>query len=123
MRTEFFRFSLSPLLHALSLIGAMLFALCVSAEAQQAKKVPRIGYLNPRSGPGTREEAFRQGLRELGYVEGKNIIIEYRWAAGKYERLRELADELARLKVNVFVTAATRPTLAAKEARGGQFPS
>jgi putative ABC transport system substrate-binding protein len=111
--------ALSTLLFALS--WALLLALSLPAEAQEPKKVPRIGYLNPRSGPGTREDAFRQGLRELGYLEGKNIIIEYRWAAGKYERLRELADELARLKVHVFVTAATRPTLAAKEA-GGTIP-
>jgi putative ABC transport system substrate-binding protein len=95
----------------------VLLLTCVHlAEAQRSTKIPRIGYLNPRSGPGTREDAFRQGLRDLGYIEGKNIVIEYRWVSGNYDRLPALAAELAHLKVDVFVTAATRPTLAAKEA-------
>src|SRR5258708_4334569 len=67
------------------LVAAMLLAVAVLAEAQQAKKVPRIGYLLanfPTTSP-ARREAFRQGLRELGYVEGKNIVIEYRYAEGK----------------------------------------
>jgi ABC-type uncharacterized transport system substrate-binding protein len=103
-------------------IAPLLFAITALlvvnlADAQQGS-IPRIGYLNPRSGPGTREEAFRQGLRDLGYIEGKNIVIEYRWAAGNYDQLPALAAELARLKVNVYVTAATRPTLAAQEASG-----
>ena len=66
----------------------MLFALCSSAEAQQPAKIPRIGFLlggSPTTSP-ARREAFRQGLRELGYVEGKNIVIEYRWAEGKLDR-------------------------------------
>jgi putative ABC transport system substrate-binding protein len=87
------------------------------AAAQQAKKVPRIGFLATVS-PSTilaRVEAFRQGLRELGYVEGKNIVIEYRYAEGKLDRLSELAAELVRLKVDVIVTAGPVPTRAAKE--------
>ncbi len=63
-----------------------------------------------------RHEAFRQGLRELGYVEGKNIVIEYRYAEGKLDRLPALAAELVRLKVDIIVTAGPTPTRAAKEA-------
>jgi putative ABC transport system substrate-binding protein len=97
--------------------GAMLFALCVFAEAQQAKKVPRIGFLGATSlsGESARIEAFRQGLRELGYVEDKNIVIEYRWAEGKFDRLPALAAELVRLKVDVIVTGGATSTRAAKE--------
>jgi ABC-type uncharacterized transport system substrate-binding protein len=92
----------------------LLFALCIHAEAQPAKKVPRIGYLTggPRTAMVARTEAFRQGLRDLGYVEGKNIIIEWRYAEAKPERLPALAAELVQLKVDVIVTggeAATRP--------------
>ena len=97
---------------------AMLLALCLSAEAQQPAKIPRIGYLAgafPSSVP-ARVAAFRQGLRELGYVEGKNIVVEYRYAEGKADRERELAAELARLKVNVIVTTGPTVTRAAKEA-------
>jgi putative ABC transport system substrate-binding protein len=81
-------------------------------------KIPRIGYLVPASPSAiaARTEAFRQGLRELGYVEGKNIIIEYRYAEGKLDRLRELAAEIVRLKVDVIVTTSSAPTRAAKEA-------
>jgi len=97
---------------------AMLFTLCFSAEAQQSTKIPRIGYLSVTSASSVaaRTEAFREGLRELGYVEGKNILIEYRYAEGKFDRLPVLAAELVRLKVDVIVTAATSPTRAAKEA-------
>jgi putative ABC transport system substrate-binding protein len=94
-----------------------VLALTHLAAAQQAKKVPRIGFLATVS-PSTilaRVEAFRQGLRELGYVEGKNIVIEYRYAEGKLDRLSELAAELVRLKVDVIVTAGPVPTRAAKE--------
>ncbi len=88
------------------------------AEAQQPTKIPRIGFLNATS-PSTiaaRLAAFRQGLRELGYVEGKNIVVEYRWAEGKIERLPDLATELVRLKVDVIVTASSTVTRVAKEA-------
>ena len=85
----------------------MLFALCVSAQAQQPKKVPRIGYLSavdPAS-ESARAEAIRLALRELGYIEGQNIAIEYRYAEGKPDRLPELAAELVRLKVDIIVVA------------------
>jgi len=96
------------------LVVVVLLAVAVIAEAQQPKKVPRIGYLTGSSLPAIsqRTEAFRQGLRELGYVEGKNIVIEWRGAEGKFDRLPALAAELVRLNVDVIVTggeAATRP--------------
>jgi len=97
---------------------AMLLALCLSAEAQQPKKVPRIGYLIATS-PSVilaRIDAFRHGLRELGYVEGKSIVIDYRWAERKLDRLPALAAELVRLNVDVIVTAGPADTRAAKEA-------
>ena len=80
------------------------------AEAQQPAKIPRIGILVAPSASffSARVEAFRQRLRELGYVEGKNIVIEYRYAEGKLERLPDLAAELVRLKVDVIVTAGAR---------------
>jgi len=83
----------------------MLIALCSSSEAQQPVRILRIGMLFPGSASVylTRLEAFRQRLRELGYVEGKNIVIEYRFAEGKRERLDDLAAELVRLKVDVIV--------------------
>jgi putative tryptophan/tyrosine transport system substrate-binding protein len=101
----------------LTLCG-MLYALCLPAQAQQPTKVPRIGYLSASSAAAlsSRIEAFRQGLRELGYVEGKNIVIEWRSAEGKLDRLPALAAELVRLKVNVIVTPGPNPTRAAKEA-------
>jgi putative ABC transport system substrate-binding protein len=88
------------------------------AEAQQAKKVPRIGFLlaSSLSANSARIEALRQGLRELGYVEGKNIVIEYRYAEGKLDRLPALAAELVRLKVDIIVTAGPQSTRAAKQA-------
>ena len=92
---------------------AMLLALCVSAAAQQPKKVPRIGFLSGEAA--TRIAAFRQGLRELGYVEGKNIFIEHLLTEGKPDRVRALAAELVRLKIDVIVTAGSGPTRAAKE--------
>ena len=93
-------------------LSAMLFALCSSAEAQQPTKVPRIGYLTGASlsAIAARIEAFRQGLRELGYVEGKNIVIEWRSAEGKLDRLPALAAELVRLKVDVIVTTGSSAT-------------
>jgi putative ABC transport system substrate-binding protein len=96
----------------------MLFALCSFAEAQQPKKVPRIAFLGGASPApiSYRIEAFREGLRELGYVEGKNIFIEYRYAEGKLDRLPALAAELVGLKVAVIVTGGPTPTRAAKEA-------
>ena len=105
-------------------LGSILFAgavlaVAVTVEAQQPKKVPRIGYLIVASispVPSARIEAFRQGLREIGYVEGKNIVIEWRSADGELDRLPALVAELVRLKVDVIVTAGPIPTRAAKEA-------
>lgn len=102
----------------LSVIAFVLVVAGAVAQAQQPKKVPRIGYLSATS-PSTNPawtEAFRHGLRELGYVEGKNIVIEYRYAEGKLDRLRELAAELVRLKVDVIVTGGPATTPAVKEA-------
>ena len=97
---------------------AMLAALCSVAEAQQPAKVPRIGYLAGASPSAIafRTEAFRQGLHERGYVEGKNIMIEYRFAEGNFRRQKELAAELVRLNVDVIVTSGPASTRAAKEA-------
>ncbi|HSE89382.1 MAG TPA: ABC transporter substrate-binding protein [Candidatus Binatia bacterium] len=97
---------------------AMLFALTFSATAQQPTKVSQIGYLAPASpsAMSARVESFREGLRELGYVEGKNIIIEYRYAEEKLDRLPALAAELLRLKVDIIVTGGPTSTRAAKEA-------
>src|SRR3972149_797423 len=90
----------------------------LAADAQQAAKVPRIGFLGNSTaaleanlvGP------FREGLRDLGYDEGRNVLIEYRWAEGKYERFPALIAELIALKVDVIVTAGTPATLAVKKA-------
>ena len=97
---------------------ALLFALCFSADAQQSDKIPRIGYLSAGSaGSGSqRIEAFRQGLHALGYVEGKDIAIEYRNAAGNLDQVARNAVELVRLKVDVIVTAGPTDTRAAQEA-------
>ena len=100
------------------MLGAWLFALSLSAEAQQPKKVPCIGVL----GTGTRSSMeellgpFRHRLHELGYVEGKNIVFEYRWGEGNIDRLPVLAAELVRLKVDIIVTQSTPSAMAAKRA-------
>jgi len=96
----------------------MLLALPFPAQAQQPTKIPRIGclYAGSLSTQVARIEAFRQGLRALGYVEGKNIIIEYRHAEGKFDRLPALAAELVRLKVDIIITGGEPGTRAAKEA-------
>jgi putative ABC transport system substrate-binding protein len=100
------------------LVAVILCCVAAVAEAQQPKKVYRIGYLRlapPPTNP-VRTDAFRQGLRQLGYAEGKDIVIEYRSADGKLDRLSELAAELVRLKVDVIVTAGPAPTRTAKAA-------
>src|SRR5437762_3378026 len=91
-------------------LSAMLFALSYSASAQQPTKIPRVAYLTAVSSSvnPARYEAFRQGLRELGYVEGKNIVIESRYAEGKPDRISMLAAELVRLKVDVIVRSEER---------------
>ena len=97
---------------------ATFVLITVPAEAQQTTKIPQIGYLEggPRSRHTVRMEAFRQGLRELGYEEGKNIAIEWRFGDGKRDRLSALATELVGLKVAVIVTGGGGPTRAAKKA-------
>jgi len=99
---------------------AMLLALCGSVDAQQAGKVAWIGFLSGSSpsAVSARVEAFRQGLRDLGYVEGKNIVIEARYADGKLDRLPALAAELVHLKVDIIISAGPQVTRAAKEATG-----
>ena len=102
----------------LSIIACVLVLAGAVAQAQQPTKVTSIGYLGAASlsANAARHEAFRQGLRELSYVEGKNIVIEWRSAEGKSDRLPALAAELVRLKVDVIVTTGGLPTRAAKEA-------
>jgi putative ABC transport system substrate-binding protein len=98
---------------------ALLFALCVSVEAQQSKRVPRIGFVNTEGSPqapGPQFEAFRQGLRDLGYVEGENIIIDLRYPQENTERTASLVDELVQLKVDLLVLGAQPAIRAAKRA-------
>jgi len=99
----------------LVLTGAVLFALGSIANAQQPAKMPRIGFLSSNTVPTSWREGFRQGLRDLGYVEGKNIFIEYRSAEGKPDRLPALAADLVRLKVDVIVTLGSDITRTAKQ--------
>ena len=103
--------------------GIFCFALCMmliavssSADAQQPTKISRIGYQSASSSGENNEEAFRQGLRELGYVDGQNIVIEWRFAQGKPDQVKLNAADLVRLKVDVIVTGGAADTLAAKEA-------
>jgi putative ABC transport system substrate-binding protein len=99
-------------------LGALLLALCFSAEAQEPTKIPRIGYLaggDPTSAAPP-VSAFRQGLRELGYVEGKNILVEYRYAEGKRDRVAGLVRELVQLKVDALVLITLPSVRAAKQA-------
>jgi putative tryptophan/tyrosine transport system substrate-binding protein len=116
--TELSRSIENPKWLGLSVIAFLLVVCGAVAQAQQPTKVPRTTYLTGSylSAMTTRTEAFRQGLRALGYVEGKNINIEWRSAEGKIDRLPALAAELVRLKVDVIVTGGPAPTRAAKEA-------
>ena len=98
---------------------ALLLALGLSAEAQQTKKIPRIGYVRvvgAPSPPGPNVEAFRRGLRELGYVDGENIVIEFRYAEGKPDRIPSLVAELVQLKVDVLVSGDDPTIRVAKQA-------
>ena len=108
MRKHFFRLTLC----------AMLLAFCTSAEAQQAGKVRRIGFLDASSASGITGllAALWQEMGKLGWIEGKNITIEYRFAEQKFERLAELAAELVRLNIELVVAAGTPAALAAKKA-------
>ena len=102
------------------LLAAAVLVVPLAGDAQQPASLPRIGFLAPGSLSDPRFprflQAFRQGLRELGYAEGQNIAIEFRWAEGKYDRLPGLAVELVRLKVNVIVAGGSPAVLAAKHA-------
>src|SRR5262245_13791137 len=100
------------------LVALALLACAVIAESQQTRKVPRIGFVSAVSASSiaARLEGFRLGLREHGYVEGKTIVIDARYADGEPHRLAALAAELARLKVDVIVTTGPSSTRAAKEA-------
>ena len=114
MRRPFKKTALAAILFA----GAML-AVAVAGEAQQPGKIPRIGFLStsiPSPAASARADALRQGLRDLGYVEGKNIVIEFRYAEGKYDRFPELAAELLALKVDLIVAPETPAASAAKKA-------
>ena len=98
------------------MLAALVFALWVPAQAQQPAKPPRIGFIRLGSPPDPMVEAFRQGLRELRYEEGKNITVEYRWTDGKPERLSAVAAELVRLKVDVIVAPGSTVARAVKQA-------
>jgi putative ABC transport system substrate-binding protein len=103
----------------LATLGGAAAAWPLTARAQQVGKVPRIGYLSPGSaspGPLAYHDEFERGLRELGYIEGRNIVIEYRFADGKFDRLGALAAELVQLNVDVIVSLVTQASLAAKNA-------
>jgi putative ABC transport system substrate-binding protein len=104
-------------------VGALLVGLALTlvhlVEAQQPAKVPRIGYVAANEDPnipGPNVEAFRQGLRDLGYTEGKNIFVEYRYAEGELDRVPSLVAELVQLKVDVLVSGNFATIRAAKQA-------
>ncbi len=99
-------------------VSSMLFALSVSAEAQQSGKIHRIGFLDASTASGSAAlvEVFREEMRKLGWIEGKNLTIEYRFAEQKRERVPELATDLVRLKVDLIVVTGAPQTLAAKKA-------
>src|SRR5499426_4335257 len=102
----------------LATLGGAAAAWPLAARAQQPGKVPTIGFLGATTlgTEGHRNAVLVQQLRELGWIEGRSIVIEYRWAEGRNERFAEIAAEFVRLKVDVIVTYGTAPTLAAKQA-------
>jgi putative tryptophan/tyrosine transport system substrate-binding protein len=119
MRKSFFGFALSFLPFALSLVSALLLTLSVSAKAQQPAKIPRIGYLATAGNPNnldSPDKAFRQGLRDLGYIEGENILLEIRYLEGKRDRIPSILAELVNLKVDVLVASTPPAIRAAKQA-------
>ena len=99
-----------------SILLAAGFVFPAAARAQQPAKIPRVGYLDAASTSAERIEAFRQGLRDLGYVDGKNIVVDRKSADGRVDRLAALAAELVRLKTSVIVTGGTTATRSAHEA-------
>ena len=107
----------------ISALCALLFAVCLPVEAQQPEKAPRIGYLSSATRRSSlSDDAFRQGLRDLGYIEGKNIVIEYRYADGKNDRLAKLAAELVQQKVDVIVTSGAPPVIHAAQQASRTIP-
>jgi putative tryptophan/tyrosine transport system substrate-binding protein len=102
----------------ITLLGGAAAAWPLAARAQQVSSVPRIGYASGSASPGPLNyyDEFRRELRELGYVEGQNIVIDYRFANGKFDRLPELAAELVQLNVDIIVSVVTQASLAAKNA-------
>src|ERR1700704_3501797 len=96
--------------------GAVLLAPPLAAEAQPAGKVYRIGFLRAGKPPKTWVEAFQQGLRERGYVDGQNVVVEFRFTDGSVDHLPQLAEELVRLKVDVILASTAPSALAAKKA-------
>jgi putative tryptophan/tyrosine transport system substrate-binding protein len=97
-------------------VCSILLVTCSAVDAQPAKKIPRIGYFSLSAGPSERDEAFKQGLRELGWVDGQTVRIEYRWMAGKLDQLSIAAEELVRLNVDLIFATTARVIRAAKEA-------
>jgi putative ABC transport system substrate-binding protein len=102
----------------ITLLGGAVVAWPLAARGQQPAKLPTIGILGTTtaSAQAQRTTAFTQRLRQLGWIEGRTVVIEYRWAEGRYERFAEIAAEFIGLKVDVIVTSATAPVLAAKQA-------
>ena len=104
---------------AIFLLATSIMAWLHSVEAQQPKKIPRVGFVSvsgDASNPGPYVAAFRHGLQELGYIEGKNILVEYRYLEGKRDRIPDLVSELVQLKVDVLVASAPPVIRAAKQA-------
>src|SRR5713226_7626212 len=112
----------NPKSKILSLVFALTVAILVSthrADAQQSAKIPRIGYVSESgdaNNPGPTVDAFRRGLRDFGYIEGKNILVEHRYAGGKLERVPGFVTELVQLKVDILVVVSTTAIRAAKQA-------
>ncbi len=112
---------MSPLVRAGPFLVLGLLAAPLAATAQPATKISRIGQIwpgAPSSEPSAAINGLREGLRDLGHIEGQTIAIESRWAQGKFERLPDLAADLVRRKVDVIVVIGTSPTRAAKQATG-----
>ncbi len=113
---------ITPITVLVLLLAVGILIVPPAGETQQRATIPRIGFLSASSASDARTPrllgAFREGLRELGYVEGQNIAIEFRWAEGKYDRLPGLAAELVNLKVDIIVASALPAIQAAKQATG-----
>jgi putative tryptophan/tyrosine transport system substrate-binding protein len=97
-------------------VCSILLITCSAVDAQPAKKIPRIGYFSLSAGPSEREEAFKRGLRELGWIDGQTVRIEYRWMAGKLDQLSNAEEEVVRLNVDLIFATTARVIRAAKEA-------